>query len=95
MPQNIENTDKNNYDNAMGNNVNSSNANNHVSSNCRVALQTAQAVIEGKKRANVRVLFDSGSHGSFVPERAVSQIGINSVRKEWIDHSDRLRKTVG
>ena len=33
---------------------------------CRIALQTAQALIKGGTQGRVRVLFDSGRHRSFV-----------------------------
>ena len=50
----------------------------HVGSTCKVVLQTAQAIIEGGKRLNVRVLFDSGSHCSFISRRAVDCAGLKS-----------------
>lgn len=57
----------------------------HVSTGSRVALQTAQAQIsgEGKNRV-IRVLFDSGSHRSFVTANVVKDISIRVVRKEWL-----------
>ena len=68
-------------------NVTSNTLNHHVGSNCRVALQTAQAIIEGKRQVNVRVLFDTGSHRSFISAKAASQAGLQSVRKEWLEIS--------
>ena len=60
----------------------------HVGANCRVALQTAQAVVVvGNRKARVRVMFDSGSHRSFVTHTLVSQVGLDSLRKEWIEIS--------
>ena len=52
----------------------------------RVALQTAQAVIKGDKRdLRVRVLFDAGSHRSFITSKAVQSAGLPEKRKEWIE----------
>ena len=47
-----------------------------------VALQTALAKVNDKKEGNVRVLFDSGSHKSFVTAKAVDRLGLRPVRKE-------------
>ena len=47
-----------------------------------VALQTALAKVNDKKEGNVRVLFDSGSHKSFVTAKAVGRLGLRPVRKE-------------
>ena len=33
-----------------------------VGTECRIALQTAQAIISGGSQGRIRVLFDSGSH---------------------------------
>jgi len=47
-----------------------------------VALQTALASVEGVKKETVRVLFDTGSHKSFISAEVVSRIGLRPVRKE-------------
>ena len=58
----------------------------HVGSVRRVALQTAQAVIKVDKRdLRVRVLFDAGSHRSFITSKAVQSTGLPEKRKEWIE----------
>ena len=59
----------------------------HVGSTGRVALQTAQAVISGNKSLRVRVLFDAGSHKSFITTRAVQLTGLKHERREWIEIS--------
>ena len=48
----------------------------------RVALQTALGKVEGDRECLVRVLFDSGSHQSFIAARAVGKIGLQPVRQE-------------
>ena len=47
-----------------------------------VALQTALANVNDKKDCNVRVLFDSGSHRSFISAKAVENLGLRPVRRE-------------
>lgn len=60
----------------------------HVGTVGRVALQTAQAVIKGDKRnLRVRVLFDAGSHRSFITTKAVQSAGLSEKGKEWIEIS--------
>ena len=59
----------------------------HVGSTGRVALQTAQAVISENKGLRVRVLFDAGSHKSFITTRAVQFTGLKQERREWIEIS--------
>lgn len=60
----------------------------HVGTVGRVALQTAQAVIKGDKRnLRVRVLFDAGSHRSFITTKAVRSAGLSEKGKEWIEIS--------
>lgn len=49
-----------------------------------VALQTAQAIILGTKGLRVRVLFDAGSHKSFMTSRAVQSAGLRAERHEGI-----------
>ena len=52
----------------------------------RVALQTAQAVVKGANRnLRVRVLFDAGSHRSFITSKAVWSAGLQVKRHEWIE----------
>ena len=52
----------------------------------RVALQTAQALVKGVKGSpKVRVLFDTGSHKSFVNRKIVKAAGVPVKRKEWIE----------
>ena len=53
-----------------------------VGTESRIALQTAQALIKGSVQGRVRVLFDSGSHKSFVTAKAASNYGLEIVRKE-------------
>ena len=63
----------------------SANANSCVESvECggRVALQTAQAFVQGKRNIRVRVLFDSGSHKSFVTSNVVSNANISPFKQE-------------
>ena len=47
-----------------------------------VALQTALANVNDKKECKVRVLFDSGSHRSFISAKAVENLGLRPVRRE-------------
>ena len=48
-----------------------------------VALQTAIGKVKGlKKECKVRVLFDIGSHASFITAEAVSSLGLPPVRRE-------------
>ena len=61
--------------------VNTNNA--FVATSCRIALQTAQAVVKGDKQRRVRVLFDSGSHKSYVTARTVNAAGLKVVRTEF------------
>ena len=50
----------------------------------RVALQTALAVVNGKREEKVRVLFDTGSHRSFITVKAPSNLRLRPVRKEQV-----------
>ena len=54
------------------------------SSEGRVALQTALAVVNGKSENRVRVLFDTGSHKSFITAKAVGKLGLRPVRKQCL-----------
>ena len=58
-----------------------------VGTESRIALQTAQALIKGSRQGKVRVLFDSGSHRSFVTTKAASNYALEIVRKEWLSIS--------
>ena len=49
-----------------------------------MALQTAIGKVEGNRECLVRVLFDSGSHQSFIAARAVGKIGLQPVRQEGL-----------
>ena len=52
----------------------------------RVTLQTAQAVVKGARgNLRVRVLFDAGSHRSFITSKAVQSAGLQVERQEWIE----------
>ena len=55
-----------------------------VGTESRIALQTAQALIKGENQGRVRVLFDSGSHRSFITAKAASSYGLGIIRKEWL-----------
>ena len=58
-----------------------------VGTESRIGLQTAQALIKGSRQGRVRVLFDSGSHQSFVTTKAISNCELQCVRKEWLSKS--------
>ena len=47
-----------------------------------MALQTAQAFAQGKRNIRVRVLFDNGSHKSFVTSNVVSNANISPFKQE-------------
>ena len=59
----------------------STGANNHVGVGGRLTLQTAQAVICGKRDLRMRILSDTGSHRSFVTETAKNVAGLKVIRK--------------
>ena len=54
----------------------------NTGSGASIALQTALANVDGKEGCNVRVLFDTGSHKTFITAKAVSRLGLRVVRKE-------------
>jgi len=57
----------------------------HVGATDRVALQTARAVITGKSQPQrVRVLFDTGSHRSFVTARVAQLAWLPVTRQDWL-----------
>ena len=47
-----------------------------------VALQTARRVLRGKREAKVRVLFDAGSHRSFVTSHAASLVNPKGLKEQ-------------
>ena len=49
-----------------------------------MALQTALAKVNAKKESKVRVLFDTGSHRSFISAKVVSKLGLRPVRSEQL-----------
>ena len=56
----------------------------NTGSEASVALQTALAEVEGKKcESRVRVLFDTGSHTSFISAEAVDRIGLRTVGEKY------------
>ena len=57
----------------------------HVGTGGRVALETARAVVRGKgKPCGVRVLFDAGSHRSFITSRAAQRAQLAVIRQDWL-----------
>jgi len=57
----------------------------HVGAGDHVALQTARAVITGEGQPQrVRVLFDAGSHHSFVTARAAWLLRLPVTRQDWL-----------
>ena len=81
-------TDKNEQETYIVRNVTS-----NVSSPCNnllagkggpVALQTTCWVLRGKREAKVRVLFDAGSHHSFVTLYATSLVNPKGLRREFL-----------
>ena len=52
------------------------------SSKQRVALQTALAAVEGKRKGKLRVLFDTGSQRTFVSMKAVTRLDLKPIREE-------------
>ena len=48
----------------------------------RVALQTALAAVEGKRKGKLRVLFDKGSQRTFVSMKAVKRLDLKPIRQE-------------
>jgi hypothetical protein len=64
--------------------VTSPSSNLHAGTGGLVALQTARGVLKGEREAKVRVLFDAGSHRSFVTSRAASLVKPKGLRWELL-----------
>ena len=64
--------------------ITSSNSNLHVGGGGLVALQTARGVLRGQGEVKVRVLFDGGSHRSFVTSKTASLANSKGVRRELL-----------
>ena len=48
----------------------------------RVALQTALGKVKEERECVMRVLFDAGSHQSFITAKAVAKVGLQAVKQE-------------
>lgn len=59
----------------------------HVGLAIDIAFITARAVIKGRNRFKVRVLFDSGSQRFFITSREVKLSGLEKIRNECIEIS--------
>ena len=64
--------------------VTSPNSSLHVGTGSLVALQTARGVLRGHREVKVRVLFDGGSHRSFVTSKAASLVSPKGLRRELL-----------
>ena len=64
--------------------VTSPNSNMHVGTGSLVALQTARGILRGEREARVRVLFDTGSHRSFVTSKAANLVQPKGIRWELL-----------
>ena len=62
----------------------SSSSNLHAGIGGLVALQTACGILRGEREAKVRVLFDAGSHRSFVTSRAAGLANPKGLRREFL-----------
>ena len=65
--------------------VTSSSSNLHAGTGGLVALQTARGILRGERKGKVRVLFDRGSHCSFVTLRAPGLANPKSLRREFLE----------
>ena len=54
----------------------------HVGTGSLVALQTARGILRREREARVRVLFDTGSHRSFVTSKAANLVKPKGIRWE-------------
>ena len=64
--------------------VTSPSSNMHVGTGGLVALQTARGILRGEGKVKVRVLFDGGSHRSFVTSKAASLAISKGLRRELL-----------
>ena len=67
----------------------------HIETEGSVALQTAQAQVAGKGNAQIRVLFDSASHMSFVTSRVAHEFRLETRRKEWLSVNTFGQRAMG
>ena len=69
----------------VANPINASPSSLHVGTGGRVALQTACAAVSGDgEPRKVRVLFDAGSHRSFVTARVAQHAQLRVIRQDWL-----------
>ena len=69
----------------VANPINASPNSLHVGKGGRVALQTACAAVSGEgEQRKVRVLFDAGSHRSFVTARVAQHAELRVIRQDWL-----------
>ena len=64
--------------------VTSPSSNMHVGTGGLVALQTARGILRGEGKVKVRVLFDGGSHRSFVTSKVASLTNSKDLRRELL-----------
>ena len=64
--------------------ITSPNSNMHVGTGSLVALQTARGILRGEREARIRVLFDTGSHRSFVTSKAAKLVKPKGIRWELL-----------
>ena len=70
---------------AAANPINASPSSLHVGMGGRVALQTACAAVSGEgKPWKVRVLFDAGSHRSFMTARVAQHAQLRVINQDWL-----------
>lgn len=67
----------------------------HIETAGSVALQTAQAQVAGKGNAQIRVLFDSTSHMSFVTLRVAKEFSLETHRKQWLSVNTFGQRAMG
>ena len=69
----------------VANPINASPSSLHVGTGGRAALQTACAAVSGEEEPRkVRVLFDAGSHRSFVTARVDQHSQLRVIRQDWL-----------
>ena len=76
--------DPNNVQETRPDDVSSSATNLHAGAGGLVALRTAPCILRGEREAKVRVLFDSGSHRSFVTSKAASLVNPKGLGRELL-----------